>query len=43
MAVCENVLESIGNTPMIRLNKMGAGLRSEVFVKVEGHHDFGKS
>lgn len=41
MAVCENVLESIGNTPMIRLNKMGAGLRSEVFVKVEGSNPGG--
>lgn len=36
MVVFENVLESIGNTPMIRLSKLGKGLKSEVFVKVEG-------
>ena len=36
MTVCENVLESIGNTPMIRLGRMGGGLKSQVFVKYEG-------
>lgn len=41
MAVCENVLESIGNTPMIRLGKMGKGLGSEVYVKVEGSNPGG--
>jgi len=36
MTVCENVLESIGNTPMIRLGRMSSGLKSQVFVKYEG-------
>ena len=36
MTVCENVLESIGNTPMIRLGRMAEGLKSQVFVKYEG-------
>lgn len=36
MTLYENVLESIGNTPIIRLGKLGSGLKSEVFVKFEG-------
>ena len=36
MKVCESILESIGNTPMIRLGKMDAGLGSQVFAKYEG-------
>ena len=36
MTVCGNVLESIGNTPMIRLARMDSGLKSQVFAKYEG-------
>jgi len=30
-----NVLEAIGNTPLVRLNKVTRGLRSQVFIKLE--------
>ncbi|REJ82519.1 MAG: pyridoxal-phosphate dependent enzyme [Bacteroidetes bacterium] len=33
--VCENVLESIGNTPLIRLNKVVEGVKAKVYAKVE--------
>lgn len=33
--ICENVIEAIGNTPIIRLNKIGKGLKTEIFVKLE--------
>ena len=32
---CENVLESIGNTPMIKLHKVVEGVKATVFAKVE--------
>src|SRR3972149_1774743 len=31
----ENILETIGNTPLIRLNKMSSGLNSRIYVKAE--------
>jgi cystathionine beta-synthase len=31
----ENVLEAIGNTPMIRLNRMAKGLKPRIYVKAE--------
>ena len=31
----DSVLELIGNTPMVRLNKIGSGLESEILVKLE--------
>ncbi len=31
----DSVLELIGNTPMVRLNKIGKGLASEILVKLE--------
>lgn len=33
--ICDNVLESIGHTPMIRLNKVVAGVKATVLAKVE--------
>ncbi len=33
--ICNNVLEAIGNTPVIRLNRLTKGLKAEVFVKLE--------
>ncbi len=33
--ICETVLDAIGNTPIIRLNRMAKGLGVEVFVKLE--------
>lgn len=33
--VCNNVLEAIGWTPIVRLNRLAAGLKTEVFVKLE--------
>lgn len=32
---CENVLEAIGNTPLIRLNRLSHGLKPRVYVKAE--------
>jgi cystathionine beta-synthase len=33
--IAQNVLEAIGNTPIVRLNRLSAGLQTEVFVKLE--------
>lgn len=35
MKVCKNVLETIGNTPMIRLNKVASEVKALVLAKVE--------
>ncbi|MFL2592010.1 MAG: cysteine synthase family protein [Cryomorphaceae bacterium] len=35
MKIRENILQTIGNTPMIRLNKIVSGISSKVFAKVE--------
>jgi len=34
--ICVNILEAVGNTPLIRLNKITEGLGRNVFVKFEG-------
>ena len=31
----ENILEAIGNTPMVRLNRVAAGLRPTILAKIE--------
>jgi cystathionine beta-synthase len=31
----ENILETVGNTPLIRLNKLNAGLKPKIYVKAE--------
>lgn len=36
MRAYSDVTEAIGNTPMIRLGRLGAGLLSEIYAKVEG-------
>ncbi len=33
--ICDSVLELIGNTPMVRLNKIGTDLESDILVKLE--------
>lgn len=35
MEVYNNILETIGNTPMVRLNKIGRGLQPNLFAKLE--------
>ena len=35
ISIANNMLELIGNTPMVRLNKMAEGLAAEVVVKLE--------
>jgi cystathionine beta-synthase len=35
MDVADNILSLIGNTPMVRLNKIGKGLRSTILLKLE--------
>jgi cystathionine beta-synthase len=32
---CNNILEAVGNTPMIRLNRINAGLKPQIYVKAE--------
>ena len=32
---CDNILEAIGNTPMVRLNKVIDGIKATVYAKVE--------
>src|SRR5262245_45487419 len=32
---CDNILETIGNTPLVRLNKVTAGVSATVYAKVE--------
>lgn len=39
--ICGNVLEAIGNTPIIRLNKLTQGLKTEIFVKLEASNPGG--
>jgi cysteine synthase len=31
----QNILETIGNTPLVKLNKLGEGILSEIYLKVE--------
>ena len=33
--VCQNILEAVGNTPVVRLNRMTEGDSAEILVKVE--------
>ena len=35
MKCFESILDTIGDTPMVRLGKIGAGLQSEIYAKVE--------
>jgi cystathionine beta-synthase len=35
MQVFNNILETIGNTPLVRLNKVTKGVKAQVFVKLE--------
>jgi len=35
MAIYNNTAEAVGNTPLIRLNKIGADLGAEIIVKCE--------
>jgi cystathionine beta-synthase len=32
---CKNILETIGHTPLVRLNRLASGLPAEVYVKVD--------
>ncbi|MEK7233071.1 MAG: pyridoxal-phosphate dependent enzyme, partial [Elusimicrobiota bacterium] len=32
---CENVLEAVGNTPLIRINRLAKGLKPKIYVKAE--------
>ena len=37
----DDILGTIGRTPVVRLNRMTSGLKSEVYVKVEGKNPGG--
>jgi cystathionine beta-synthase len=43
MALYKNILETIGRTPLIRLNKIGANLKAELYVKVEAFNPGGST
>ncbi len=36
--IYKNILETIGNTPIVRLNRVGAGLPASLLVKLESHN-----
>jgi len=38
MRVYDDASQSIGNTPLVRLNKIGAGLKGRIIAKVEGRN-----
>ncbi len=38
MNIRENILELVGNTPLVRLKKIGAGLPADVVAKLESHN-----
>ncbi len=40
MAIYNNLTELIGNTPLVRLNKLTEGLKAEVIVKLESFNPF---
>jgi len=35
MKICNTILEAIGNTPMVRLNRVSKGIEANIFVKCE--------
>ena len=35
MGIAQNITELIGQTPMVKINKLGLGLKAEVVVKLE--------
>src|ERR1700729_4013644 len=35
MQVYDNILETIGHTPLVRLNKIGKGIKADLLLKVE--------
>jgi cysteine synthase len=39
--IFQNITETIGNTPLVRLNRMAAGLPGTVLVKMESHNPLG--
>lgn len=41
MHIYDNVTKSIGNTPLIRLNRLTVGLKAEVIVKMESRNPLG--
>jgi cystathionine beta-synthase len=36
-----NIIELIGNTPLVKLNKMNRGLKPQIFAKLESHNPGG--
>ncbi|MGZ3787287.1 MAG: pyridoxal-phosphate dependent enzyme, partial [Bacteriovorax sp.] len=39
----KNILDAIGNTPIVKLNKVTAGVESEIYVKLEFMNPGGSS
>ena len=35
MKVYNNILETIGNTPIVRINKLAIGIEAQIFAKIE--------
>ena len=40
MAINENILKTIGHTPLVRINKLIAPAEAEVFLKMESHNPY---
>ena len=38
-----DILGTVGRTPVVKLNKLTSGMKSEVYVKVEGKNPGGNS
>jgi len=34
---CNNILEAVGHTPLVRLNRINQGLQPQIYVKAEFH------
>jgi cystathionine beta-synthase len=32
---CNNILEAVGHTPLVRLNRINQGLKPQIYVKAE--------
>ena len=43
MRICDSILEAIGNTPMVRLNKVTKGINASILAKCEYLNPSGSS
>ncbi len=41
MKIYDNITQTIGGTPLVRLNRLSKGLKATVVVKMESHNPLG--